>query len=311
MSNQNRCSTKSQRSGLPTRGHDAELCEQFDLEKRGTTRNSVVTSRCPQSDDVGASSATPSCSAEERLLAIDVGAGTQDILLYESGKPLESCIKMVLPSQTTIVAWRIERARASGRDVFLKGNIMGGWPCVSAIKRHIKAGLRVYATPLSAKTIRDNPREVEEIGVQIVEKPPPNALTIETRDVDINSLRRALSLFEVELPTRFAVAVQDHGTPYPLLPSFEASILNSSDAISLDKSFSLAGDGEAIEGSQRRFRFQQWRRFIEEGGHIAKLAYLEVPEHLTRMRACRGIYQAPCLWTQARLRYGVRFAMRK
>jgi uncharacterized protein (DUF1786 family) len=79
--------------------------------------------------------------------------------------------------------------------------------------------------------------------------------------------------------------VQDHGTPYPLLPSFEASIPNSSDAISLDKSFSLAGDGEVIEVSQRRFRFQQWRRFIEEGGYIAKLAYLEVPKHLTRMRA--------------------------
>ncbi|OYV14268.1 MAG: hypothetical protein CG440_735, partial [Methanosaeta sp. NSM2] len=34
------------------------------------------------------------------LLAIDVGAGTQDILLYDQEVPLEGSTKMVLPSQT-------------------------------------------------------------------------------------------------------------------------------------------------------------------------------------------------------------------
>ena len=36
----------------------------------------------------------------ERLIAIDVGAGTQDILIYESGKAYENLTKLVLPSQT-------------------------------------------------------------------------------------------------------------------------------------------------------------------------------------------------------------------
>ncbi len=192
----------------------------------------------------------------KRLLAIDAGAGTQDILLYESDKTIENCVQLVLPSRTTIVAGRIKQATARGVDVFLTGNLMGGGPSVSAIKKHLRAGLRVYATPLAAKTIRDNPREVEALGVKIVEQPPADAVTIRTGDIDLDALRRALALFDVELPQRYAIAVQDHG--------------------------------EALEGSQRRFRFQQWQRFVEQGGDVVKLAYLEVPPHLTRMRAIQA-----------------------
>jgi len=192
----------------------------------------------------------------KRLLAIDAGAGTQDILLYESDKTIENCVQLVLPSRTTIVAGRIKQATDRGVDVFLTGNLMGGGPSVSAIKKHLRAGLRVYATPLAAKTIRDNPREVEALGVKIVEQPPADAVTIRTGDIDLDALRRALALFDVELPQRYAIAVQDHG--------------------------------EALEGSQRRFRFQQWQRFVEQGGDVVKLAYLEVPPHLTRMRAVQA-----------------------
>jgi len=114
----------------------------------------------------------------------------------------------------------------------------------------------VYATPLAAKTIRDNPREVEVMGVQIVEEAPAEALAIRTGDIDLAALGRALALFDVELPQRYAIAVQDHG--------------------------------ETLEGSQRRFRFMQWQRFVEQGGNIVELAYLEVPFHLTRMRAVQA-----------------------
>lgn len=192
----------------------------------------------------------------KRLLAIDAGAGTQDILLYESGKTMENCVQLILPSRTMIVAGRIKQATARGEDIFLTGNLMGGGPCVSAIKKHLRAGLAVYATPLAAKTVRDNPREVEALGVQIVEEAPSNAVTIRTGDIDLDALGRALALFDVELPERYAIAVQDHG--------------------------------ETLEGSQRRFRFQQWQRFVEQGGDLIKLAYLEVPTHLTRMRAVQA-----------------------
>ncbi len=195
-------------------------------------------------------------SDSKRVLAIDAGAGTQDILLYESDKTMENCVQMVLPSRTTIVAGKVRQATARREDVFLTGNLMGGGPCVSALKKHLRAGLAVYATPLAAKTIRDNPSEVEALGVQIVEESPANALAIRTGDIDLAALGRALALFDVELPQRYAIAVQDHG--------------------------------ETLEGSQRRFRFQQWQRFVEQEGDIIKLAYLEVPPHLTRMQAVQA-----------------------
>jgi uncharacterized protein (DUF1786 family) len=90
------------------------------------------------------------------VLAIDVGAGTQDILLYDPGIPPESCVKLVLPSQSAIVGRKIARATYSRKDIFLHGNLMGGGKSASAVRRHIEAGLRAYATALTAKTIDDN-----------------------------------------------------------------------------------------------------------------------------------------------------------
>ena len=39
-----------------------------------------------------------------RILAADVGTGTQDILLFESGRTIENNFKLVMPSPTVIVA---------------------------------------------------------------------------------------------------------------------------------------------------------------------------------------------------------------
>lgn len=191
----------------------------------------------------------------DRLLAIDVGAGTQDILLYESDRPMENCVKLVLPSMTSIVAGKINEATAQGKDVFLTGNLMGGGPSVSAIKKHLKGGFRVLATPLAAKTIRDDPEEVRHLGVEIVDRVPGvDVTTIQTRDVDLSALGYALAAFDVQLPELYAVAVQDHGE--------------------------LIGGG-----SNRRFRFQHWERFVEAGGDMRTLLYRDVPDYLTRMKA--------------------------
>ena len=39
-----------------------------------------------------------------RILAIDMGTGTQDILLFDSKGPVENSLKMVMPSATEIAA---------------------------------------------------------------------------------------------------------------------------------------------------------------------------------------------------------------
>jgi uncharacterized protein (DUF1786 family) len=193
-------------------------------------------------------------------LAIDVGSGTQDILVYEEGRSLENDVKAVLPSQTTILAHRIAQATSARRPLFLWGRLMGGGPCVGAIWGHLRAGLPVYATPIAAKTIRDDPDEVRAMGVQIVERPPVgDVVALELKDVDLDRLSQALGLFEVTLPTSYAVAVQDHG--------------------------------ECPGESQRRFRFLHWERFIREGGHLSRLAYGpgEVPPYLTRLLAVQEL----------------------
>lgn len=203
------------------------------------------------------------------MLAIDVGTGTQDVLLYDPGRPLENCVKAVLPAPTVLVAREINRATAAGRDLLLTGRIMGGGPCVQAMRRHLAAGRRLFATPEAAKTIRDNLEEVKTFGVEIISEeeaaelagdPPkdPGAGVVELRLTDVFRERfdQALGLFEVALPEEWAVAVQDHG--------------------------------ECLEGSNRRFRFSLWEGFLARGGDLLDLLYTEAPPVFTRMRAVQA-----------------------
>jgi uncharacterized protein (DUF1786 family) len=191
----------------------------------------------------------------DRILAIDVGAGTQDILLWEAGQPMENNVKLVLPSWTTVLARQVKRATQDGRPVFLTGNLMGGGPLVSAMKRHLRAGYAVYATARAALTIRDSLDQVRERGYTLVEEPPDvlDLLMLHTRDIDLEALSRALAPFGVTVPETVAVAVQDHG--------------------------------ECLVGSNRAFRFGLWRKFVEGGGALLDLVYREPPACYTRMLA--------------------------
>lgn len=198
----------------------------------------------------------------DSILAIDVGAGTQDILIYEAGKSVENCVQLVLPSPTVVMARKVARATQTGKAIYLDGNVMGGGALNWAVRAHVEAGLRAYASPLAAGTIHDDPAKVEAMGVRIVEGQPPGSARIDLHDVDLATLRAALAPFEVALPSVVAVAVQDHGY--------------------------------SPRESNRVFRFSHWRRFVEAGGDIADLLYVEPPPYLTRMvavqRDVRGAY---------------------
>lgn len=187
------------------------------------------------------------------LLAIDVGAGTQDILLYREDIPLEGSTKMVIPSQTIIVGGRIDQARAKGKDIFLRGPTMGGGASTAAIRWHLAAGLKVYATPSAAATINDNPDRVAALGVIIQEEAPSEVEVIETGDIDIPALKKAFSLFDLDLPADVAVAVQDHGY--------------------------------SPERSNRLVRFEHMAEAIKAGGCLEAFAYREPPSIMTRMLA--------------------------
>jgi len=190
---------------------------------------------------------------EGSLLAMDVGGGTQDILIWEPDQAVENAVKLVLPAPTQVLARRIRRLTAQEQPIFLNGRVMGGGAVTAAVRHHMGRGLPVYATPQAAMTFSDRLKTVTEWGVVLTEFPPPEAVTLTLGDVAVESLRQVLAAFEIPFPRHFAVAVQDHGF-HP-------------------------------QGSNRRFRFQGWKNFLEQGGRIAGLAYQQPPGHLTRMAA--------------------------
>ncbi len=201
-----------------------------------------------------------------RILAADIGTGTQDILLFDSEKEMENSLLMVMPSPTQVIAGKVEEATEAGKDIVLTGTIMGGGPCVRAIRAHMQTGNSVYATERAALTIHDNLEKVKSFGVRIVSEEEARGLTKEKekagnpveivmRDFDPEAVSKALAGFGVTVPEMLAVAVQDHGN--------------------------------APDKSNRVYRFELFREFIEKGGELERFVYRaeEIPPAFTRMRA--------------------------
>src|SRR5438552_13621410 len=103
-----------------------------------------------------------------RILCIDVGTGTQDILLFDSSQEIENNIQLVMPSPTQIVSRRVRAATTAWHTLLLAGVTMGGGPGAWAVEDHIKAGLPVYATPDAGRTFDDDLDRVAELGVVLV-----------------------------------------------------------------------------------------------------------------------------------------------
>ena len=161
-----------------------------------------------------------------RILCIDVGTGTQDILLYDSAREIENCVQLVVPSPTQIVARRVEVATRARHVLLLTGVTMGGGPGAWAVEAHVKAGLPVYATPDAARTFDDDLDRVAEMGVRVIERGeadalwsrlgPDRATLIEMRDVDLAAIDGALRAFEEPAAyDALAIAVFDHGAAPP------------------------------------------------------------------------------------------------
>lgn len=194
----------------------------------------------------------------ESTLVIDVGSGTQDILLYQPERNLENCPKFIVPSRTQIVAEQIRKATAQREAIFLHGHLMGGGASSAALNKHIAAGLKVYATDSAAMTFNDNLAIVEKMGITICKEASDLAAPIWLGDVDPLSLRQAIEAFGLNYPLKSAIAVQDHGF--------------------------------SVTESNRTLRFRLWEEFVMQGGDLRRLVFSrDIPEVYTRMRAVREI----------------------
>jgi uncharacterized protein (DUF1786 family) len=203
-------------------------------------------------------------STPTRILAIDVGTGTQDILLFESGRTMENNFKLVMPSPTVIVAERIKRATAAAQPLLLTGVTMGGGPCHWAARDHALAGYRVVVSEEAARTFDDDLTMVEKMGFEVVSedeaerrKQGSDLLHIEMQDFAAQAIITAFQAFDVSpVVDALAIAAFDHGAAPPGV-------------------------------SDRRFRFDFIEETVKRDPKPSAFAYgaEQTPRSLTRLRA--------------------------
>ncbi|MGZ7108643.1 MAG: DUF1786 family protein, partial [Methanobacterium sp.] len=135
-----------------------------------------------------------------KILTVDVGSGTQDIMLYDSSQNIENSVKMVMPSPTKIIANKIKKCKG---DIFINGETMGGGHINRALKNHLDEGNRVIMTENAARTVRDDLNYVKSLGIEIVDeiyaKRYIDLERIEFKDVDIQAIEKSLANFDVSV----------------------------------------------------------------------------------------------------------------
>ena len=149
----------------------------------------------------------------QKILAIDIGAGTQDILLYDATVTPENCISLILPTPTRYFAQLIEQC---DQDLFITGDPIGGGVLPSLLAKHLKKGYRVVMTEEAAYTVRNNLKEVARYGIEVASNGGADfqGTAIRLHEINLMVLKDFLAHsgegFEIDL---VAIAVQDHGIP--------------------------------------------------------------------------------------------------
>jgi uncharacterized protein (DUF1786 family) len=191
-----------------------------------------------------------------QILAIDIGAGTQDILLYQALREEENNPILVLPTPSGVWAKRLEGIAA---DLFIHGDTIGGGRIGSALRRHMDKGYRVAMTAEAARSIRDDLDQVRQIGIEVVKDRPAGFIgeVLEFQEANIIFVQDIFRTAGTgEGIAVIALAVQDHGAAPP---------------------------GE----SDRAFRFSCFQRILQQGRGFAGFVYLqdEIPSYYYRMRS--------------------------
>ena len=197
-----------------------------------------------------------------KILALDIGAGTEDILLYDSKREnVENCIKLVLPTPSLIYAEKVKKATIQKEDILVKGSVIGGGALSYALKNHIRAGLRVFITKQAAYTIRNDLDQVKEAGFKIINKKERGHFDgeiIDLKEINIDQLRVFLADFGEDLSEvdYVAIAVQDHG----ISPK---------------------------EMTDRQFRIKKMEEFLRKNPKPESLAFKEnnIPSYFLRMNS--------------------------
>ena len=208
-----------------------------------------------------------------KILAVDIGTGTQDIFLYDSNLDLENGFKLVLPSPTMMVHRRVKQMIQTQTPLLFTGHQMGGGPSAWAIEEAARAGIPVYMTPDAATTLNDELDKVERLGIKIIGESEVEGLrskveSLELKDFDFELISKTFNDYGVSLDdlSAIAVAVFDHG--------------NAPAGI-----------------SDRQFRFDFLDERIKAKNSLSAFAYLsnDIPKIMTRLQSvANSAGELPC-----------------
>ncbi len=183
------------------------------------------------------------------ILCLDIGSGTQDVLLALPKLTPENWPRFVLPSPARLIKKRIEELTITGQSIWLHGHNMGGG-FTGALLQHIKAGYKVYCAESAAAGIHDDIHKVTQYGIEIQETAPRQAVPIYLCDYDATVWQQQLLQWNLPLPHRVLAAAQDHG---------------------------IHPEGNRIG------RMQDWRSLLEKAPQPENWLYNRAPSHLTRL----------------------------
>ncbi|GAB4276597.1 MAG: DUF1786 domain-containing protein [Candidatus Rifleibacteriota bacterium] len=145
-------------------------------------------------------------------LLIDIGSGTRDILLFQTGKTLENSVKIVAPTATLKFSREIKK---ENRDIKIAGYTMGGGPLSNALSDHLKKGFKIHIEPQAAFTVRNNLKELVESGFEIHEHITSPDYFFD--EIELSKIERTLSDFGMDSLeySLIGLSVQDHGNHEP------------------------------------------------------------------------------------------------
>lgn len=207
-----------------------------------------------------------------RILTVDVGTGTQDILLFDSERTPENCLKLVVPSPTLLLSRQVAAATAAQSPLVITGRIMGGGPVSWAVEAHHRAGLPIFSTEDAARAFNDDLDAVRaDLGVEFVDEAEAARLArrqgyaaVRFGDFDYPAIQAAFAAFGVDIaPDGLALAVFDHGAAPPHI-------------------------------SDRQFRMDYLAARLRQGERLSALAFSadQVPTEMTRLAALAETAQA-------------------
>ena len=152
-----------------------------------------------------------------KFLMIDVGAGTMDILHYdtETGLPYKAVVK-------SPVRYIAEKASRTAGNLLVVGNEMGGGPITQALIARANEA-EVVMSVSSAVTLNHDLEKVRSWGIQLVEDDQAQDFAnnksytvIMLGDLDPQRLEQIVKSFGVAFEfDAVAICAQDHGVPPP------------------------------------------------------------------------------------------------